>query len=123
MASFFEVYDIFFHKSTNKVLNMSENSKLLFPSLGSIASPLHLNENINHQADTYFFCLCSASRIFQLKSIIKMFNSHDKCYKCNFVKHRLYIPTHACIYIQSYINIYIYVCISWITKIFVARFF
>lgn len=33
---------------------MSENSELLFPSLGSIASPLHLNKNINQEADTYF---------------------------------------------------------------------
>lgn len=91
MASFFEVYDFFFHKSTNRVLNMSENSKLLFPSLGSIASPPHLNKSINHEADTYFFCLCSASGIFQLKSIIKMFISHGKCYKCNFVKHGFYL--------------------------------
>lgn len=55
---------------------MSENSRLLFPFLESISLPLHLNKNINQETNTDFFCLCSASGTFQLKSIIKMFISH-----------------------------------------------
>lgn len=99
---FFEVYEIFFHKPTNRVLKMSENSKLLFPSLGSIASPLQLNKNIYQEADTYFFCLCLVSGIFQLKSIIKMFISH-------------------CVINSTLLNTDVY--ISQITEIFMSRFF
>lgn len=87
---------------------MSENSRLLFPFLESISLPLHLNKNINQETNTDFFCLCSASGTFQLKSIIKMFISHCKCYECNFVSHRLYIYCHG--YMR-------YLCLDFFSKL------